>query len=252
MTTCEAWPSETPNSRASRGSSASARRIDTPLANAASASAVIANTGTGGFGWRARVFSDIRHCAGPALGLWAGGTKALANCGAAKVAAKLGRVLVFFENCLKILIKIPTDLDQLNQYQNKLPQFLLAKSAGLSHHADFVQALKRCVRRGQALVAWLGRFFSSASAAPEVGASCVRVTTGRCSTPRDSFMLRKILYAGLMLLGCALSGCSAVPVFAVPGMQAGATCMNCGASSYRVQALTQAPMCNGMCSICSR
>ncbi len=65
-------------------------------------------------------------------------------------------------------------------------------------------------------------------------------------------MLRKILYAGLMLLGCALSGCSAVPVFAVPGMQAGATCMNCGASSYRVQALTQAPTCNGMCSICFR
>ena len=60
-------------------------------------------------------------------------------------------------------------------------------------------------------------------------------------------MVRKILYAGLMLLGCALSGCSAVP-----GMQAGATCMNCGVSSYRVQALTQAPTCNGMCSICFR
>jgi hypothetical protein len=26
----------------------------------------------------------------------------------------------------------------------------------------------------------------------------------------------------------------------VPDMQAGATCMNCGVSSYRVQALTQA------------
>ena len=67
-------------------------------------------------------------------------------------------------------------------------------------------------------------------------------------------MVRKILYGGL--LWCGLSGCSAVPVFAVPGMQVGATCMNCGVSSYRVQALTQAltqaPTCYGMCATCSR
>ena len=61
-------------------------------------------------------------------------------------------------------------------------------------------------------------------------------------------MVRKILYAGLLLLGCALSGCSAVPVFAMPGMQVGATCMNCGVSSYRAQA----PTCHGRCATCSR
>ncbi|NDG41451.1 MAG: hypothetical protein EBY28_19245 [Betaproteobacteria bacterium] len=94
-----------------------------------------------------------------------------------------------------------------------MPQFLLAKNAGVSHHAGVVQALKRGARFGQALVAWLGRFFSSA---PEVGASCVWVTAERCSTPRDSLMIRKIWYAGLLLLGCTLSACSAVPVFAVP------------------------------------
>ena len=162
-----------------------------------------------------------------------------------------GRVLEFFGNSLKLLIRISTDADQLNQHKNRLPQFLLAKNAAVSHHAGVVQALKRGARFGQALAAWFGRLFSSASA-PEVGASCVRVTTDRCSTRRDSYMLRKILYAGLLLLGCALFGCSAVPVFAVPGIQAGATCMNCGVSSYRVQALTQAPTCNGMCAICSR
>ena len=87
-----------------------------------------------------------------------------------------GRVLEFFGNSLKLLIRISTDADQLNQHKNRFPQFLLAKNAGVSHHAGVVQALKRGARFGQALSGWLGGFMSfafAASAVHKLEASCV-------------------------------------------------------------------------------
>ena len=88
-----------------------------------------------------------------------------------------GAVLEFFENWLKLFIRISADADQLNQHKNRLPQFSLAKNAGVSHHAGVVQALKRGARFGQALSGWLCGLLSfafAASAVHKFEASCVR------------------------------------------------------------------------------
>ena len=129
-----------------------------------------------------------------------------------------GRVLEFFENWLKLLIRISTDSDQLNQHRKRLPQFFASQEcwrvascgrrAGAQARCSLCPSSVGVARRGHVFRVCSVR---SARSPQRSGAGPIGMQRQRIQHGQED-----LSYAGL--LWCALSGCSAVPVFTVPGM----------------------------------